>query len=328
MATAKAKLRLTPEDIHLATVLGAALKSTDTFKDAIAVLMKEPTKVDRDIIVFAGKTKCLIGDVKLASDVCEMIIDYKADDRLRCPFFAQHVFALLDEEFDHGLSGQSTSGAQQTWSRWQGDKMRFLFSYLKKACSRSGGSNEFEVYQLKQRLQLRDGVAFPSSPASTASGMTRAPSTSTLTSEPPSVAVADKVRQLSPDASTMPATSLAQKEEQLVLQVQRASADPLHVTDVSGRMMTAMLPLRSTHDAGSSVTTCRTWHLSSSHHYRHLQHRKRLQQRKGVERSNLAALAGWMSRWTFSPKSLRLTRRLTQRWEHRLRGRLPPQRKL
>ena len=57
----------------------------------------------------------------------------------------------IDKQYAHKLNGEDFQYGRSNWSRWEGDKLRLLWSYFRGLCSRSTHSRSKVIDTLKTR---------------------------------------------------------------------------------------------------------------------------------------------------------------------------------
>ena len=72
-------------------------------------------------------------------------------------FFARQVKPVreglikIDQQYQYKLSRGEVQYARQSWARWEGDKLRLLWTYFRSLCQRSRSSRSKVIDTLKKR---------------------------------------------------------------------------------------------------------------------------------------------------------------------------------
>ena len=144
--------RLTHEEESAADALAKDLQRCEQVQLRLRSLHADLRCPQRDIIQFVQLPRVSVQDLEANQSILDVLIDFNQDMLLRSSVFMKAVFVKMDVSSGHDLSGQSTCFMQDAYCRWEADKAKLLWAYLKRQLARSQFSNNIHLLHLKQKL--------------------------------------------------------------------------------------------------------------------------------------------------------------------------------
>ena len=144
--------RLTHEEESAADALAKDLQRCEQVQLRLRSLHADLRCPQRDIIQFVQLPRVSVQDLEANQSILDVLIDFNHDKLLRSSVFMKAVFVKMDVSSGHDLSGQSTCFMQDAYCRWEADKAKLLWAYLKRQLARSQFSNNVHLFHLKQQL--------------------------------------------------------------------------------------------------------------------------------------------------------------------------------
>ena len=144
--------RLTHEEESAADALAKDLQRCEQVQLRLRSLHADLRCPQRDIIQFVQLPRVSVQDLEANQSILDVLIDFNQDMLLRSSVFMKAVFVKMDVSSGHDLSGQSTCFMQDAYCRWEADKAKLLWAYLKRQLARSQFSNNIHLFHLKQKL--------------------------------------------------------------------------------------------------------------------------------------------------------------------------------